>query len=120
MAAVISRGDMADMAVEDLRLEEWWDLTEVVFQYNKPTHAAPLVKNAILRYALCSPDADAAAFIKPSGVQSGLVARLKSRWSSNVPHRKQNNDPLPCPITRRLQIPPRSADWLIGAFRPVS
>lgn len=65
MAAVVARGDMADMAVEDLRRWKWWDLTrQVLAQYNKPTHAAPLVKNAILRYALCCPDADAAAFVK--------------------------------------------------------
>jgi hypothetical protein len=65
MAAVIARGDMADMAVEDLRRWQWWDLTKhVLAQYGKPTHAAPLVKNAILRYALTCPDADAAAFVK--------------------------------------------------------
>ena len=39
MATVISRGDMADMAVEDLRRWKWWDLTKhIVAQYNKPTH----------------------------------------------------------------------------------
>jgi hypothetical protein len=65
MAAVVARGDMADMAIEDLRRWKWWDLTKhVVAQYNQPTHAAPLVKNAILRYALTCPDETAAAFIK--------------------------------------------------------
>jgi len=65
MAAVVARGDMADMAVEDLRRWHWWDLTKhVLGQYDKPTHGAPLVKNAILRYALTCPDADAAAFVR--------------------------------------------------------
>ena len=65
MAAIVSRGDMADMAIEDLRRWKWWDLTkEILAQYGKPTHAAPLVKNAILRYALCCPDAEAASFIR--------------------------------------------------------
>jgi hypothetical protein len=65
MAAVISRGDMADMAVEDLRRWKWWDLTRhILAQYSQPTHAAPLVKNSILRYALTCPDSDAAAFVK--------------------------------------------------------
>jgi hypothetical protein len=65
MAAVVARGDMADMAVEDLRRWQWWDLTKLVLaQYGKSTHAAPLVKNAILRYALSCPDADATAFVK--------------------------------------------------------
>ena len=53
------------MAVEDLRRWQWWDLTKhVLDQYNKPTHAAPLVKNAILRYALCCRVLEAAAFVK--------------------------------------------------------
>lgn len=57
MKAVIARGDMADMAVEDLRRWGWWDLSEtVVSKYGKPTHAAPLVKNAILRYAISCRD----------------------------------------------------------------
>ncbi|HVK12830.1 MAG TPA: hypothetical protein VM597_29025, partial [Gemmataceae bacterium] len=65
MAAVVAKGDMADMAVEDLRRWRWWDLTRhVVAQYDKPTHAAPLVRNAILRYAITCPDADAVAFVK--------------------------------------------------------
>lgn len=65
MAAVVARGDMADMAVEDLRRWKWWDLTKpILAQYGKPTHAAPLVKHAILRYALTCPEADAAAFVK--------------------------------------------------------
>jgi len=65
MAAVVVRGDMADMAIEDLRRWKQWDLTKLILdQYEKPTHAAPLVKNAILRYALSCPDAEAVAFVK--------------------------------------------------------
>lgn len=65
MAAVVVRGDMADMAIEDLRRWKQWNLTKLILeQYDKPTHAAPLVRNAILRYALCAPDADASAFVK--------------------------------------------------------
>ena len=76
MAAVVARGDMADMAVEDLRRWKWWDLTkDVLAQYGKPTHAAPLVKNAILRYALTCPDADAAAFAKAVEATDPAVIR---------------------------------------------
>jgi hypothetical protein len=76
MAAVISRGDMADMAVEDLRRWKWWDLTpHVLAQYGQPTHAAPLVKNAILRYALTCPDADAAAFVKAVRAKEPALVR---------------------------------------------
>jgi hypothetical protein len=64
-AAVVARGDMADMAIEDLRRWKWWDLTKaIVAQYHRPTHGAPLVRNAIIRYALCCPDAAAMAFVR--------------------------------------------------------
>ena len=93
MAAVVSRGDMADMAVEDLRRWQWWDLTKhVLTQYNKPTHAAPLVKNAILRYALTCPDAGAAAFVKeveasdPAAVRE---VRESLEFERPVPAKKQ-------------------------------
>jgi len=76
MSAVIARGDMADMAIEDLRRWQWWDLTKhIVRQYNQPTHGAPLVKNAILRYGLTCPDADAAAFIKTVAASETALLR---------------------------------------------
>lgn len=76
MAAVVSRGDMADMAIEDLRRWKWWDLTgHILAQYGKPTHSAPLVKNAILRYALTCPDADAAAFVKAERARDPALVR---------------------------------------------
>lgn len=57
MKAIVQRGDMADMAIEDLRRWKWWDLTStIVEQYGKSTHTAPLVKHAILRYALTCQD----------------------------------------------------------------
>jgi len=68
--------DMADMAIEDLRRWKWWDLTRhILAQYGKPTHAAPLVKNAILRYALTCPDADSAAFVKALRVSEPALVR---------------------------------------------
>lgn len=65
LAAVVEDGDMADMGLEDLRRWQWWELTPLVLkQYGKPTHSAPLVKRAIVRYALCCPNPEAAAFVK--------------------------------------------------------
>jgi len=62
---IVEQGDMADMAIEDLRRWHWWELTRsVLAQYGKPTHSAPLMKRAIVRYALCCPEAEAVAFIK--------------------------------------------------------
>jgi hypothetical protein len=65
MAAVIQDGDMADMGLEDLRRWQWWELTPLVIkQYGKPSHSSPIVRRAIVRYALCCPNVEAAVFVK--------------------------------------------------------
>jgi hypothetical protein len=63
-AALLPHGDLADQAVEDLRRWNYWELTgDVLAQFAKPTHSAPIVRRAIVRYALCCPDAAAKKFI---------------------------------------------------------
>ncbi|MDB5308656.1 MAG: hypothetical protein JWO38_2858 [Gemmataceae bacterium] len=63
-AALLPHGDLADQAVEDLRRWGYWDLTaDVLAQFAKPTHAAPIVRRSIMRYALTCPTADAKAFV---------------------------------------------------------
>ena len=82
MKAVVQRGDMADMAVEDLRRWGWWDLTAVVLaQYGKPTHAAPLVKNAILRYAITCRDEPSLALVRAARLADAtLVADIEESY----------------------------------------
>jgi hypothetical protein len=54
MRTLLSQGELADLAVEDLRRWEIWDLTtEVLAVYGKKGYDAPLIKRAIIRYALC-------------------------------------------------------------------
>ena len=62
---VIPDGEMADLAVEDLRRWKMWDLTSLVLsQYGKSTHDAPIVKRGIIRYALCCPLPEAQRFLE--------------------------------------------------------
>jgi hypothetical protein len=63
-SALLSEGDLADQAIEDLRRWGYWDLTaDVLAQFPKPTHAAPIVQRCIVRYALCCPDEQAKRFV---------------------------------------------------------
>ena len=63
-AALLPHGDLADQAIEDLRRWGYWDLTaDVLAQFCKPTHAAPIVRRSIVRYALCCPNDEAKQFI---------------------------------------------------------
>jgi hypothetical protein len=61
---VLSHGDLADLAIADLARWKNWDLTvDVLAQYAKKTHDAPIVKRAIIRYALACPKKEAMAFL---------------------------------------------------------
>jgi hypothetical protein len=62
---LVTQGELADLAVEDLRRWQWWELTPTVLaQYGKPTHDAPLVQRAILRYAFSCPRDEAKKFLE--------------------------------------------------------
>ena len=61
---LVGQGDLADMAVEDLRRWGWWELTnEVVTPFDAPTHKAPIIRQAIVRYALTCPEMAAKRFL---------------------------------------------------------
>jgi len=64
LAAAVQQGEAADMAIEDLRRWQWWDLTEsVLAKYGQKECDSPLVQRAILRFALACPQSVAQKFI---------------------------------------------------------
>lgn len=65
MAILLAQGDLADIAVEDLRRWGVWDLTrQVLGLYGKKGYDAPLMQRAIVRYALgCQPTTESKAFL---------------------------------------------------------
>jgi hypothetical protein len=76
---LIEAGELADLAADDLRRWGWWDLSAVLFErFGRPTHAAPAVRRATVRYALGCPDADARAFVAAvRAADPALVARVE-------------------------------------------
>jgi hypothetical protein len=64
LSELVAQADIADLAIEDLRRWQLWELTdEVLAQFGKQSHAAPIMRRAIVRYALCCPKSGAKAFI---------------------------------------------------------
>src|SRR5262249_14945357 len=66
LAATVPQGDVADLAIEDLRRWQIWDRAgDVLAQYGKKSHSAPIMRRAIVRYALsASPhNPEAATFV---------------------------------------------------------
>lgn len=65
LCLLLDHGDMADFAIEDLRKWQRWEMTERVLDlFSKKTHDVPVVRRAVLRFALRSPDKRAADFVQ--------------------------------------------------------
>jgi hypothetical protein len=64
MSMIIQLHDLADFAIDDLRLWKAWQKTdEVLDLFDKKSHNHPVVRRAILRFALCSPEPRAKKFV---------------------------------------------------------
>ena len=65
LEVLLPQGDLADLAIEDLRRWQWWELTPAVLaQFGKKTHDAPIMRRAIVRYALSCPQPEAKSFVE--------------------------------------------------------
>jgi hypothetical protein len=73
---LVEDGEMADLAVEDLRRWKMWDLTgKVLAQYGKVSHGSPIVHRSIVRYALCCPSTEAREFVASVRRQDAELVR---------------------------------------------
>lgn len=75
VAVLLPQGDLADLAIEDLRQWRDWALTaEVLAQFGKKSHSAPMVRRAIVRYALTCPLPETRLFVERlRGTDPGLI-----------------------------------------------
>ena len=65
LAAIVAQGELADLAVEELRQWRVWDLTDAVLAlHGRPGLDAPLQQRAIVRYAVSCPRPRARAFVE--------------------------------------------------------
>src|SRR5262249_39324626 len=63
---LLDQGDIADLAIEDLRKwKAWSSLDRILGLAGKPTHDAPIIQRAILRFALsCQERPKAAEYVR--------------------------------------------------------
>lgn len=65
LSTALTAPDISDLAIEDLRKWQWWDLTSQVLElYQSKPHDSPLVRRAIARYALTCPRPEGQRFIE--------------------------------------------------------
>jgi hypothetical protein len=65
VALLLDQNDIADLAVDDLRKWQCWDMTDRVLGLrNKPSFEIPIVRRSVLRFALsCKDNSAAAAYV---------------------------------------------------------
>lgn len=64
LGLMVPHGELADAAIVDLQKWQMWDHTDAILkQYGRPSHSAPIIRNAILRYAMACPLPAARQFI---------------------------------------------------------
>jgi hypothetical protein len=64
LSAMVAQGELADVAIEDLRRWKMWDLTaDVLALYGRKGFDAPIMQRAILRYGLSCDDEAAKKFV---------------------------------------------------------
>jgi hypothetical protein len=62
---MLRQGELADLAIENLRRWEMWDHTrDVITRYGQKGFDAPILQRAILRYAICCPQKEAKEFVE--------------------------------------------------------
>jgi hypothetical protein len=64
-SALLDQGDIADLLIEDLRKWQQWQTADRVLALRyKASHGAPIMRRAMLRFALECPGQEAAAFVE--------------------------------------------------------
>jgi hypothetical protein len=104
---LLGQGDIADFPIDDLRRWGQWQMTDKVLGlYGKETHNAPIIKRAIIRYALCAPPEQKAAqeFVKKMRAEDPERVRdieelLKLEQAPPPPPSKKDDVAKPQPKT---------------------
>jgi len=61
---LLDQYEIADLAIEDLRKWGRWEVSDRILELqNKKSHDIPIIRRAILRFALSCPDKKATAFV---------------------------------------------------------
>ena len=62
--SIIQQGELADLAIDDLRRWKWWDLTtEILAKYEGNPPPPAVVRRGVIRYALTCPGDDTKRFL---------------------------------------------------------
>jgi hypothetical protein len=94
VAKLLDQPDMADFAIEDLAKWGRWDMTErVLGLFTKDSHNAPVIKRAILRFALRCPEDRAKEFVRQQRARD-------AEWVNDTEELLRLEAPAPAPAAK--------------------
>jgi hypothetical protein len=65
VSPLLDQSDICDLAIEDLRKWKRWEVCDKILELkDKKSHDVPIIRRAILRYALSCPEAKAVAYVQ--------------------------------------------------------
>ncbi len=97
VAQSLAHPDMADFVIEDLRKWQRWELSDRILNlFEQETHNVPVIRRAILRYALRCPNPRAASFVREQ-------RRLDADWVNDAEEllRLEQEAPVEVPAKTR-------------------
>jgi len=112
---LIDQPDMADFAVEDLRKWHKWEYTDTILGvFGKKSHDSELLKRAILRFALSSPEPKAKTFVEQQ-------KQRDNRWVQDVQALLEIEDAAATAVSTPAPAPANVAPANTGSAKgPVS
>lgn len=77
--AIIEEGELADLAIDDLRRWQWWSTSETIFKLYETNPRPPaIVRRAIVRYALQCPEESAKRLVaRARNLEPDLVGEVE-------------------------------------------
>ena len=105
---LLDQSDIADLAIEDLRKWNRWEMCDKVLELqDKKSHDVPIIRRAVLRYALSCPEKKAAAYVDQCRKRDLEMVKdteelLKLETGNLKPEIAKNPSPTPPPsgVTR--------------------
>ena len=87
--SLLDQADMTDLAIDNLRKQQCWKLTERILAYHgKKSHDLPYIRRSILRYALHCPDPAAVRFIEQQRKINSDEFRNAEEWFKSDPKQR--------------------------------
>jgi hypothetical protein len=102
ISLLLEQDDIADMAIEDLRKWQRWEMTDKILGlFDRKSHDVPIIKRAILRFALSAP---AEKFPQAANFVAGM-RKKDAEWVQDVEELLQL-ETMPKPVPTPLKAAP--------------